>query len=783
MRAGLLVLSCAAAALVASCTLLPTHEQAPDAVAARVGTALERSGLGADALLIPDNILRNDARAAPPAAPPIVREILGHPLAAGDAETLFYRTVPGALRRLVDEASAPPRRDGPPVALSALLDPYVAELARAQRRVRAAARGAPVDPRAILADLAHDLPSEQHIAAVASGFDTAELDRGIGIFLSATARFIAALRASRDRIVFPQRPVRFDSPIGVIAVGTPGDDAHAADAALIIDPGGNDTYERGPVSGGAVSVIVDLGGDDRYRGSDLVVHGLSAIIDLAGDDRYTMTGPGLGAAIAGASLIVDVAGNDVYDADLFAQGAAASGLGVLVDLEGNDRYRVRAGGQGFAMAGGVGLLWDRAGDDVYAAGGLPDPFERGAGLSWAQGAAFGFRTALGGGVGILRDESGDDRYEAEMFAQGAGYYYALGLLWDGHGRDVYRAVRYAQGNGVHEAVGLLRDDAGDDRYALRVGVGQGMGLDLAVGVLFDGGGGDDYRAPAYAQGSATANGIGIVFDADGADHWHASGDRHVWGFAEPLRGLPSVGVVAYGDGGSVFDRDGTAVPAPAPSTRDDPVAPAASLPARAGCPAAAPAPPDDAAPLAELLRRLAPGVAAGAIDASAFARVRARLSRGLRAGMDALPTGDFEVMFSFGETLRCALALASDFEAQAMWNDLEAVLRDEPRTPFVGAIIGALAQRPAPPAQMRRLLAVLDRHAACGVRVGALRLREAAAADDASRAELPPAAEEALRSPCWQLQSAALGVLRRRGAAPAADAGMPSFLRPAIPRP
>ena len=33
---------------------------------------------------------------------------------------------------------------------------------------------------------------------------------------------------------------------------------------------------------------------------------------------------------------------------------------------------------------------------------------------------------LTGGIGILRDERGDDRYEAQMFAQGSGYYFALG---------------------------------------------------------------------------------------------------------------------------------------------------------------------------------------------------------------------------------------------------------------------------------------------------------------------------------------------------------------------
>jgi hypothetical protein len=336
---------------------------------------------------------------------------------------------------------------------------------------------------------------------------------------------------------------------------------------------------------------------------------------------------------------------------------------------------------------------------------------------------------------------------------------------------------------VHEAVGVLRDEAGDDRYDLDIGVGQGMGLDLALGVLFDGGGADDYRAPAYAQGNATANGIGIAYDAGGADRWHAGGDRRVWGVAEALRGLPSVGIIAYDAAGSVFERDGAPVPAPAAATLDDPIQPAASSPGRAGCPAAAPqAAPDDAVPLAELLRRLAPGVAAGRLDPSAFAQVRARLSRGLRGAMGELPAADFEVTFSLAEALRCTLALAPGAEAATMWNELEETLRADPGTPFVGPIVGALGARPAPPAQMQRVLAILDGHRACGVRVAALRLREAAAGDELPRTELVPAAQRALRSPCWQLQSAALGVLRRGGGAPPAQAELPSFLRAAAAR-
>jgi hypothetical protein len=151
-------------------------------------------------------------------------------------------------------------------------------------------------------------------------------------FLEATARFLRTLRAAEGRIRFPQQAERFESEIGTVIIGSPGDDRHGP-AALILDPGGNDAYEPG-----------------------LAVGAFSVIIDLAGNDRYVASGPGVGAAIAGASIIIDAAGDDLYEADLFGVGAAAFGIGAILDLAGDDTYRVRCGGHGFGMTGGLGLL-------------------------------------------------------------------------------------------------------------------------------------------------------------------------------------------------------------------------------------------------------------------------------------------------------------------------------------------------------------------------------------------------------------------------------------------
>ncbi|HEY6966436.1 MAG TPA: hypothetical protein VI229_03120 [Burkholderiales bacterium] len=548
----------AAALLLSGCAALPPAPP-PSPLEARIAAILERRGPGAGSLSLITEIL--GSRPLPPQIPPLVRELLARPGAAADAAAIFERAVPHALSRFA--ASGPePVALAAPVDIRELLDPYLRDLAEAQRVLRGALGGGEIATELVLEGMRKDLPSSEWLAPLSHGVDAAELQRANDLFLVATLRFTNVLRTHAGNIRFPDRAERFESAIGTVQIGSAGEDEHGPEAAVIVDPGGNDRYRRAPATGGAVSVIFDLGGDDQYSGSDFALHGFSAIVDLAGNDQYRMQGPGVGAAVAGASLVLDFAGNDVYEADLFGIGAGALGLGAVVDFAGDDSYRVRAGGQGLGVTGGVGLLWDLAGDDRYVASGLPDAYDRGGGVSMAQGCGLGLRPRYGGGIGILRDDAGNDRYEAEMFAQGVAYWFGAGLLWDRAGNDTYSAVRYAQGNGVHLAVGTLRDDSGDDNYSLTVGVGQGMGLDLAVGVLYDAAGNDDYTGPNLVQGSATDNGIGILFDAGGTNRWRADLPEGGWGYAKPSRERPSIGLLLYEPAGALFERSGKVLQPP-----------------------------------------------------------------------------------------------------------------------------------------------------------------------------------------------------------------------------
>jgi len=731
----------AAALLLGACATVPPMERAFE----------QRVDAGTSRVI--DNVLRHGG--PPPPAPALVHELLARPIAAQDAQHLFERSVPAALAALAEPL--PPPHAGAPVEIRALLSPYLADLAQAQKLLGSAQRGAGIDALALLAELEAGLPSAARLHE-AAGYDAQAIARAATLFLETNARLARALRAAEGRIRFPETAQRYESAVGAVVIGTRGNDLHPNDAAVIVDPAGNDTYERAPAAGGAVAVVVDLGGDDRYRGSDLAILGLAAILDFAGNDAYGSDGPAWGAAFAGVSVLVDYGGDDVYQSAHFGQGAAAAGIGALLDLEGNDGYRLRAGGQGFGMAGGLGLLWDRAGDDRYIAAGLRDAFERGGGISFAQGASTGARTALGGGTGILRDDAGHDDYAAEMFAQGTAYFYAVALLWDLGGNDWYRAARYAQGNGVHQAVGVLRDEAGGDRYELSVGVGQGMGLDLAVGILADVEGDDRYAAPTLAQGSATANGVGLMLDLGGEDEWRLGERGEGWGEAKWSRGLPSIALILFDDARGTLLRGGKPATLPAPAVAHESESEGTCPPAPAAAPATGLA-------LAQALRRLGPGLAAGKVDGALWALALGELRARPGAALSELPAEEFDVAWALSAALACALRGAQDAQAVVMWDAFERHLAEQPGSPLAGQIAGALRARPAPAPQMRRLVARLAAHPACGVRAQALALDGSVAA-----------AQGALRSSCWQLQSRALRILSEKGVSPESLEGVPAFL-------
>jgi hypothetical protein len=678
----------AALALAAALLLFAAGPQ----LEARVARLLAERGLG-ETLAVIDNTLRHEGP-TPREAPPLARELLARPLDALDAKAIFERSVPEALRNLAAEPAP-----GAAQPFERLLDAYLEELAVLQADLLAAT--APFDEAKVLQQLGEGVLSADTQLEIGAAVDREALARVSERFIAVTARFAREVSVARD---WPA-PSRFQSAIGLVVIGSRGSDQHGP-AALIIDPGGDDVYERTPAAGGAIAVVIDLAGNDSYRGSDFAMRGLSALFDLAGDDRYELQGPGLGMALAGASLLFDQSGNDRYRVPYFGQGFALFGLGALIDRGGSDSYEIDAWGQGSAFTGGLALLWDADGNDSYVAHGLPDAYDRGGGLSGAQGVAMGIRNMLPGGIGILRDDGGNDVYSAEMFAQGTGYFYGLGLLWDRGGDDRYQALRYAQGAGVHEAVGVLRDEDGNDDYALKVGVGQGMGLDLALGVLVDTAGDDHYAAGLLAQAAATANGIGILADGGGADRFQVDAGDRQWGHAQWSRGMPSLGVFLYDPARASFQSDGKPLAAPPPARKVAEPEPDAKCP---------------------------PGVTVAIAE------------------IEKLRREHFDSVYELGGRLRCAVG--DPQQAALLWPALDAELARDPASALAGWIALAFAARPPSPPLYQSLLDRLDAHPYCSVRALALAA--------VPRAEV---ARRALGSSCWRLQAAGARALEKLGA-------------------
>lgn len=347
--------------------------------------------------------------------------------------------------------------------------------------------------------------------------------------------------------------IEIESSLGRVVLGGKGSQKYETGAALIIDLGGDDTYERAGCADGIAglpfSVVIDLDGNDRHRDAGSGICGVGVAWDQSGDDRYETAHASLGCGLFGVGILVDVAGNDRYSSDTLSQGAAAFGYGLLLDCAGDDRYAVALLGQGYAGVNGYGVLCDWRGNDRYFAGGKYPDYDRHPDrtLSLSQGFSMGSRPFAPGGLGVLFDGAGDDRYECDIFGQGTSYWYSCGVLIDRGGNDSYKAYQYAQGTGIHLSVGILKDNGGNDAYFCRQGLAQAGCHDFAVGLLWDGGGNDSYRAESSSQGSGINNAVGILYDAAGDDRYSVrdvkNGQGQGSGGVAPRRGIGSVGVL------------------------------------------------------------------------------------------------------------------------------------------------------------------------------------------------------------------------------------------------
>ena len=334
----------------------------------------------------------------------------------------------------------------------------------------------------------------------------------------------------------------FRLPAGRVVVTGVRQDLITEEAVLRVDLGGDDRYRgrhaasAGPAS--PISVLVDLGGNDRYEGGDEActmgcgLFGLGVLVDSGGDDQYEVAESGLGAAWHGTGLLLDRAGSDRYEVKgRWGQGAAHVGAGLLVDLAGDDRYRCGHESQGLGSTYGAGVLLDVEGDDSYEArdDGNVSELYLNQSVAMSQGCGYGRRAdlgdgrSLGGGFGVLVDGAGDDSYHAQVWSQGAGYWWGVGILEDLGGNDRYRNGKYSLGAGAHFAIGSQVDLSGDDEYNVGNDTAknqfQGHARDGSIGVSIDGGGNDRYRFHSHCGGSADLASLAWFWDRAGDDRY------------------------------------------------------------------------------------------------------------------------------------------------------------------------------------------------------------------------------------------------------------------------
>jgi hypothetical protein len=346
-----------------------------------------------------------------------------------------------------------------------------------------------------------------------------------------------------------------DSPRNRVILSGRRASTHSQPAALLIDLGGKDTYERAAVvdsPDALVSVVLDLAGDDTYEGEGpgpaAAVGGAALLVDRLGDDRYASTRFGQSATALGFAALVDLAGDDVHLAEDYTQGFAAGGVSLLFDLEGKDTYTAWAYAQGAGIGVGLSALVDGEGDDRYLAdehwpdvyGDSGPDIHHGA----SQGYSTGIREDVPGGIAALIDlGDGEDRYQAGSFSAGGGYYFSFGLMVDGGGDDQNLCSRYGQGFGVHQAIGVRWDHGGDDTYTGRSVAHTGMGWDEGVGYLLEDGGDDTYATGTLCCGGAAQTAVAICLDLEGADTYPtASASLGGTGGSE-YHDKPSIGVL------------------------------------------------------------------------------------------------------------------------------------------------------------------------------------------------------------------------------------------------
>lgn len=435
--------------------------------------------------------------------------------------------------------------------------------------------------------LTHPVGVQLEFLDHAATLDMAAMQADAVALLTAVEEWAPRLQEATALLPESDGPLlQLETALGEVILGSRGADRFEGDALLIIDPGGDDAWTGSAGSNvgvpGRAALALDLGGADTYTASRAHAQGagflgIGVLYDAGPEgDRYLAVSQAQGAGFMGVGVLWDAGGDDSYTAAGYAQGAGTFGVGLLVDAAGSDAAAAQARAQGFASTGGLGALLDLDGDDVRRLGTAGESLF-GPGGGGGQGASFGTRPfpwkgdlSLHGGVGLLYDRAGNDAYSGRGFVQGAAWFLGLGMLLERGGNDRYSAEEWSQGAANHLAAALLQDTSESDIYNAG-GFAQAAAADRSVAILDDRGGtADGYRLGSIGPGSRgdgrsgmgwvrQARALALLVDDGGDDVRRANADALGTGVAAAHEGLD--GLAALLDLGGVDTYELGTVPA------------------------------------------------------------------------------------------------------------------------------------------------------------------------------------------------------------------------------
>ena len=372
---------------------------------------------------------------------------------------------------------------------------------------------------------------ELHDTELADGVLSAADNLDRSALLTASAELTAAVDSAIS--LLQTNPLDGDfqyeteTELGKIIVTGSGNHTFTNEAFLIIALGGTNTYLNS--AGGAnglvgrpYSIVIDLGNNTQFiskrsfsQGSG--VFGIGILAALGSNCTFQAKHLSQGAGFFGCGILMTGPGKQTLEADTFCQGAGMFGTGILWQRGENSTCRAAYMAQGFGGPQGVGLLLNERSHNSYFAGGkYPCPWLPGHFFSLSQGFGYGIRPYAGGGVGILCDLAGHNHYEADVYGQGASYWYSVGLFLDAGGHNRYDAHQYCQGAGIHLSTGALIDWGGNNTYTAGH-ICQGAAHDYSVGLLIDRLGNSSFTGDTTAQGAAINNSFALLLEHAGTN--------------------------------------------------------------------------------------------------------------------------------------------------------------------------------------------------------------------------------------------------------------------------